>query len=59
MRNTDEETYFRSKVKELMDAGVYDQNTIFSILYPTYEDHYSRLRDIISEAKNDDANSTR
>lgn len=46
-------------VKEMIGAGVFNQHQIFNMLYPTYRGHYSKLRDIISEVKNDDANSTR
>ena len=46
----------KKEVKALIASGVYDQNTIFNKLYPIYTGHYAKLRDIISEVKNDDAN---
>jgi len=45
----------KERVRELLASGLYDQNKIFNLLYPTWTKHYSVLRDIISEEKNDDA----
>lgn len=42
----------KDRVKDLISVGVYDQHKIFRILYPTFNGHYSHLRDIISEVKN-------
>ena len=49
----------RKTIRSMIDSGVYDQNKIFNILYPTWTRHYSVLRDLISAEKNDDANTTR
>lgn len=40
------------KVKQYFKIGVYDQHRIFSLIYPTFNGHYSHLRNIISEVKN-------
>jgi hypothetical protein len=42
----------RQKVKDLIALGMFDQNTLFATLYPTWRGHYSTLRNIISEVKN-------
>ncbi len=42
----------RQKIKGLLREGVYHQDQLFLLLYPNYPGHYSRLRDIISEEKN-------
>lgn len=42
----------RSRVKKMIASGIYDQNVIFNLIYPTYVGHYSKLRDIIAEVKN-------
>ena len=49
----------RDEIKKLIELGLYDQHDIFKILYPIYKGHYSALRDLISEVKNDDANTKR
>lgn len=41
-----------NKIKQLMKAGVYNQHVIFDTLYPTYGGHYSTLRNLIAEVKN-------
>ena len=43
-------------IRSMIDGGTYDQNTIFNVLYPRWNGHYSVLRDLISMEKNDDAN---
>lgn len=45
-------TNVREKVRRLIDEGVYDQNEIFRLLYPTYNGHYSVLRKVIAMEKN-------
>lgn len=42
----------RTQIRELLNAGIYHQDSIFKILYPNWPGHYSRLRAIISEEKN-------
>lgn len=42
----------RTKIQSLMAEGVYDQNKIFNLLYPHYIGHYSQLRKMIAEEKN-------
>jgi hypothetical protein len=42
----------RYEVRRLMKEGVYHQDDLFNILYPVYEGHYARLRNIIAEEKN-------
>jgi len=42
----------RQKIRELMKEGVYHQNDLFRIIYPTYNGHYSVLRRVIAEEKN-------
>jgi hypothetical protein len=41
-----------NEIKLLMDAGIYDHNMIFKLLYPSYTGHYSSLRDQIARVKN-------
>jgi hypothetical protein len=43
----------RAEVNLLINNGIFDQNEIFNRLYPTYIGHYSKLRDLIAEVKND------
>ena len=42
----------RVKVRRLMKEGVFHQDKLFALLYPHYDGHYSKLRQIISEVKN-------
>lgn len=42
----------RQEVRKLLREGVYHQDDLFARLYPTYFGHYSVLRNIISEEKN-------
>lgn len=42
----------REKIRLLMAEGVYDQNDLFRLIYPTYKGHYSVLRAVIAEEKN-------
>ena len=42
----------RYEIRRLLKEGVYHQNELFSDLYPVYEGHYAKLREIISEEKN-------
>lgn len=49
----------QSMIKKLMKQGVYEQEKLFKLLYPTYVGHYSKLRDMISIEKNDCASRYR
>jgi len=49
----------RETIKQMISAGVFNQHQIFNTLYPTYNGHYAKLRDLISEVKNDDTNTKR
>lgn len=51
-----ENTQVRTLVREMLKAGVTDQHLIFEKIYPLYVGHYSRLRDLISEVKNEGVN---
>lgn len=42
----------REMVKGLLRRGIYDYDEIFNTLYPVYNGHYSKLRSIIAEEKN-------
>lgn len=42
----------RFEVRRLLSEGIYHPNEIFNILYPVYQGHYSKLREIIAEEKN-------
>ena len=42
----------RNEIRSLLKQGIYHQEEIFRRLYPTFPGHYSRLRDMISEEKN-------
>lgn len=42
----------REQVRGLLRSGVYDYDRIFNTLYPSYKGHYSKLRSIIAEEKN-------
>lgn len=42
----------RTQIRKLMKEGVYHQDSIYQLLYPNYPGHYSRLRAIIAEEKN-------
>lgn len=42
----------RFEVRRLIKQGVYHQMDLFSKLYPLYNGHYAKLREIISEEKN-------
>jgi hypothetical protein len=42
----------RNRIRNLMKEGIYHQDELFAILYPEYEGHYSKLRQLISEVKN-------
>lgn len=46
------DTAVRGRIRRLMREGVYHQLTLFNVLYPEYKGHYSRLRSIIAEEKN-------
>lgn len=42
----------RYRIRELMSEGIYDANDLFEVIYPTYNGHYAKLREIIAEEKN-------
>lgn len=42
----------RYEIRRLLSEGVYHPHELFSILYPIYNGHYSKLREIIAEEKN-------
>jgi len=42
----------RDKVQRLMQEGIYHQIELFALLYPHFDGHYSKLRQIIAEEKN-------
>lgn len=52
LNNMTEMDPVRYKIRDLLQQGIYHQDELFSILYPVYEGHYSKLRDIITEEKN-------
>lgn len=41
----------RKKIRELLDEGIYHQEDLFVLLYPTFPGHYSKLRQLIAEEK--------
>jgi len=43
----------RNAIRGLLRQGVYHQDELFRRVYPEYKGHYSKLRDIIQEEKND------
>jgi hypothetical protein len=45
----------RTKIKSLMAEGMYDQEELFKTLYPYFTGHYSVLRRMIAEEKNNGA----
>lgn len=47
-----DEFALRSEIRRLMDDGIYHQEELFSIIYPVYRGHYSKLREVIAEEKN-------
>lgn len=42
----------QDKIRRLIKQGYTCQHELFQMLYPTYNGHYARLRDEISEVKN-------
>lgn len=42
----------RYEIRRLIKQGVYHQDELFGILYPVYNGHYAKLREIIAEEKN-------
>jgi hypothetical protein len=42
----------REEVKLLLRNGIYCPKEIFNRLYPSWNGHYSKLREIIQEVKN-------
>lgn len=49
---TENETV-EKEVRFLLFNGLMCQNEIFNRLYPTFNGHYGRLRDIIGKVKNE------
>lgn len=45
-------TWARVKIRELLKEGIYHQDKMFLLLYPHFDGHYSTLRHIINEEKN-------
>lgn len=43
----------RNMIRGLLRQGVYHQDDLFRRVYPVYDGHYSKLREIIQEEKND------
>lgn len=43
----------KKDVKLLLSNGIYCPREIFNRLYPTYVGHYSTLRNVIAEVKNE------
>ena len=41
----------RYEIRDLLKQGIYHQDELFAILYPVYSGHYSKLRAIIAEEK--------
>lgn len=42
----------RKEVRHYVKCGVHCQHELFNRIYPTFTGHYSTLRDVISEVKN-------
>ena len=55
--NLRQEIEVHNQIKSLIRAGVNCQHEIFNALYPTFRGHYSRLRDMIAEVKNEGVNN--